>query len=52
VLEQYLGYARILAPYVADTSLLIFQALRRGARVLAEGAQGTLLDIDYGTYPL
>jgi adenylosuccinate synthase len=51
VLEQYLPYARILAPYVADTSLLIYQALRRGARVLAEGAQGTLLDIDYGTYP-
>jgi adenylosuccinate synthase len=51
VLEQYLPYAHTFAPYVADTSLLIYQALRRGARVLAEGAQGTLLDIDYGTYP-
>lgn len=51
VLEQYLAYGRTLAPYVTDTSLLVHQALQRGARVLAEGAQGTLLDIDYGTYP-
>lgn len=51
VLDQYLPYARTLAPYVGDVSTLVADALRRGARVLAEGAQGTLLDIDLGTYP-
>jgi adenylosuccinate synthase len=40
-----------LRPYVADTSLLVDQALREGKRVLLEGAQGTLLDLDHGTYP-
>ena len=51
VLVHYMEYRRVLAPYVADTSLLVYQALKNGGRVLAEGAQGTLLDIDYGTYP-
>jgi adenylosuccinate synthase len=46
-----LEYAARLAPYVADTSLLVDGALRRGERVLFEGAQGTLLDLDHGTYP-
>ena len=40
-----------LRPYVADTSLLVDRALRDGERVLLEGAQGTLLDLDHGTYP-
>jgi adenylosuccinate synthase len=40
-----------LRPYVADTSLLVDRALRGGRRVLLEGAQGTLLDLDHGTYP-
>ena len=40
-----------LAPYVADTSLLVDRALRDGDSVLFEGAQGTLLDLDHGTYP-
>jgi adenylosuccinate synthase len=40
-----------LRPYVADTSLLVDRALREGKRVLLEGAQGTLLDLDHGTYP-
>jgi len=40
-----------LAPHVADTSLLVHRALAQGQRVLFEGAQGTLLDIDHGTYP-
>jgi adenylosuccinate synthase len=44
-------YAARLRPYIADTSLLVDQALRRGQRVLLEGAQGTLLDLDHGTYP-
>ena len=40
-----------LRPYIADTSLLVDRALREGKRVLLEGAQGTLLDLDHGTYP-
>jgi adenylosuccinate synthase len=44
-------HARRLRPYVADTSLLVDRALRDGQRVLFEGAQGTLLDLDHGTYP-
>lgn len=51
VADQYSEYARTLAPYVADISSLVYAALQRGAPVLAEGAQGTLLDLDYGTYP-
>lgn len=51
VIEQYLGYADRLAPLVADTSLLINTALADGRAVLFEGAQGTLLDLDHGTYP-
>jgi adenylosuccinate synthase len=46
-----LAHAERLAPYVADTSLLVDRALREGRRVLFEGAQGTLLDLDHGTYP-
>ncbi|MGH3034031.1 MAG: adenylosuccinate synthase [Gaiellaceae bacterium] len=45
------SYAVRLRPYVADTSLLVDRALRAGQRVLLEGAQGTLLDLDHGTYP-
>jgi adenylosuccinate synthase len=51
VIEQYYEYARILSPYVGDVSTLISETLQRGGRVLAEGAQGTLLDVDLGTYP-
>jgi adenylosuccinate synthase len=49
--ETYLGYARRLAPYITDTSLYLYRRLKENATVLAEGAQGTLLDIDHGTYP-
>ena len=41
----------VIAPLVGDTILLVRQALKDGARIMCEGAQGTLLDIDYGTYP-
>jgi adenylosuccinate synthase len=51
ILDQYMGYGRTLAPYVDDVALLVYETLQRGSRVLAEGAQGTLLDIDQGTYP-
>ena len=51
MLQQYLGYAEALRPLVTDTSVLVNQALRQGQRVLFEGAQGSLLDIDHGTFP-
>ncbi len=51
VAREYDEYAVRLAPYVSDTGLQVWQALKRGESVLAEGAQGTLLDIDAGTYP-
>ena len=51
IADRYETYARRLRPYVADTSLLVDQALRDGKFVLFEGAQGTLLDLDHGTYP-
>ncbi len=51
IIEEYLGYAERLRPHVADTSLLLDQAIRSGKEVLFEGAQGTLLDVDHGTYP-
>jgi adenylosuccinate synthase len=51
IAEEYLGYAERLKPYVADTSLALGKALESGANVLLEGAQGSLLDVDHGTYP-
>jgi adenylosuccinate synthase len=51
VAEGYERFAQRLRPYVADTSLLVDRALRDGESVLCEGAQGTLLDLDHGTYP-
>ena len=49
--EQLEILAKRLRRYVSDTSLLVDRALRDGLRVLLEGAQGTLLDLDHGTYP-
>jgi len=51
VVKEYLGYAADLAPYVGDVGDLLAQALEDQQPVLAEGAQGTLLDLDHGTYP-
>jgi adenylosuccinate synthase len=51
VLAEYLGYAEALRPYIVDTSLLLNEALDHGEVVLLEGSQGTLLDVDHGTYP-
>jgi adenylosuccinate synthase len=48
---ELLGYAERLAPLVADTGLLLNQALDRGETVLLEAGQATLLDVDHGTYP-
>lgn len=49
--EEYLAYAERLAPYIADTSALLQNALDDGKHVLFEGAQATMLDLDHGTYP-
>ncbi len=51
IVEEYLGYAESLKDYVADTSLLLWEAQQAGKNIIFEGAQGTLLDIDHGTYP-
>ena len=51
VVDELLGYAPKLAPFVADTALLLNNAIDAGEVVLLEGGQGTLLDVDHGTYP-
>ncbi len=51
ICEEYLPFSRILKPYMAETAQLLNDALRSGKNILFEGAQGTLLDIDHGTYP-
>jgi len=51
IVEDYAGYAERLKPHIADTSKLLYEALRAGKHVMLEGAQGTLLDLDHGTYP-
>lgn len=50
-IEEYLGYADRLRKYAADTSVLLYDAIKADKKVLFEGAQGTLLDLDLGTYP-
>ena len=51
VIEEYLKYAEYLKPFVVDSSLKIYQAVKEKKNILFEGAQGTLLDLDHGTYP-
>ena len=51
IYNEYLGYAEIIRQYVADTSVIVYDAIKAGKKVLFEGAQGTLLDLDLGTYP-
>lgn len=51
IIEQYLAYGEQLKPYLADTTVIVYEALQQNMNVLFEGAQGTLLDIDLGTYP-
>ncbi|MBQ18200.1 MAG: adenylosuccinate synthase [Planctomycetaceae bacterium] len=51
IFEEYRGYAERLVPYVTDTTTHLHKALAAGRRVLFEGAQGSLLDIDHGTFP-
>jgi adenylosuccinate synthase len=51
ILEEYRACAERLRPHIVDASLLVHEALTQGQNVLFEGAQGTLLDVDHGTYP-
>ncbi len=51
IYEQYRAYAERLKPYVADTTEYLLSAAEAGKRILFEGAQGALLDVDHGTYP-
>ena len=51
VLTEYLGYAEALRPYVCDTIFTLHEAIKKGDSILYEGAQATMLDLDYGTYP-
>src|SRR3972149_4003545 len=49
--DEYIAYGERLKTHLIDTSLFIEEEIQRGAKLLFEGAQGTLLDIDHGTYP-
>ncbi|MCM3627653.1 adenylosuccinate synthase [Paenibacillus glycanilyticus] len=51
IIAEYLGYAETLRPYVTDTSVVLNDAIDANKKVLFEGAQGVMLDIDQGTYP-
>ena len=51
VIQEYLGYGKRLAPHVVECTQTIHQAARDRKNILFEGAQGTLLDLDHGTYP-
>jgi adenylosuccinate synthase len=51
IFDEYAGYAEILRKYAADTTTILNQDIKAGKKILFEGAQGTMLDIDYGTYP-
>ena len=51
IIEEYVEFDTLIKPYVKDTTQYLCQAIKDGKRVMAEGAQGSLLDIDFGTYP-
>jgi len=51
VYNEYMGYGKRLRKHIADTTLLLNEAISRNRKILAEGAQGTHLDVDHGTYP-
>jgi adenylosuccinate synthase len=51
IIEEYVEFDKLIDPYVTDTSQYLCNALKAGKHVLAEGAQGSLLDVDFGTYP-
>ena len=51
IYKEYKEYAKILKPYICDTTKMLHKALKNNEKILCEGAQATLLDIDFGTYP-
>jgi len=51
IIEKYLEYAEKIRPYIDDTTVIVYDGVKNNKKVLFEGAQGTLLDIDLGTYP-
>ncbi len=51
VFNEYSGYAELLVPYIKDTTAMISDLLERGSNIVLEGAQGTMLDTDFGSYP-
>ena len=51
ILQKFMGYKERLKPYICDTSVICYDYYKQGKKLLFEGAQGMLLDIDYGTYP-
>ncbi len=51
IISEYLEFDRKMDEFITDTSLLVNQSIKNGGNILLEGAQGTLLDIDFGTYP-
>ena len=51
LIETYVEYAKRLKPYIKDTGVLVHESLKKGQKVLFEGAQGSMLDVDLGTYP-
>jgi adenylosuccinate synthase len=51
LIEEYVEFDKLIDPYITDTTEFLGRSLKEGKRVLAEGAQGSLLDVDFGTYP-
>jgi adenylosuccinate synthase len=51
IFDEYAGYAERMKPFLRDVSLFLHEEMKRGKRILFEGAQGVLLDLDHGTYP-
>ena len=51
IFSEFTAYLKILKPYIRDTPLLVNQMIEEGKNILFEGAQGTFLDVDHGTYP-
>ena len=51
IVHEYETFDKLIDPYVTDTSFYLNSAIRNGKKILAEGAQGTQLDIDFGSYP-
>lgn len=51
IITKYLEYGDRIRPFVKDTTVIVYNEIKKGSKVLFEGAQGTLLDVDYGTYP-